>query len=147
MRLATFWLVGLLAVGACNDVRDFAGDWHGNRVGDSPVLRVGDGDSATLTVDTIDKHGLRGHVAVAAAAGTLIDTDFESLEAAEADAVSSMTFAGAPLRVYMAFVPVSDGAGDALAMISLYDSRRIELRLMRGSPQPLYAIFPLGEAP
>ena len=35
-----------------------------------------------------------------------------------------MTFAGAPLRVYLAFVPIPDGGGDALALIALYDDRR-----------------------
>jgi hypothetical protein len=137
-------LVALVALAACNDLRDFAGSWAGRRVGDSPVLRVGDGASATLAIDQIDEHGLRGHLVVEGAA-TVADADLVSLEAAEADALATMTFAGAPLRVYLAFVPLADERGDALAIIALYDSRRIELRLLRGAPAPVYAIFALTE--
>jgi hypothetical protein len=110
------------------------------------VVRVGAGVNATLTIDTIDKHGLRGHLRVVGAdeALPIVDADFASLEPAEADALATMTFSGAPLRVYLAFVPTSDG--DVLAVISLYDSRRIEVRLMRGAPSPLYAIYALGES-
>lgn len=153
MRLATFWLVGLLAVAACNDVRDFAGEWHGNRVGDSRALRVGgtpaQNEQATLTIDAIDKHGLRGQLLVVGddSGSPLIQSGFQSLEGAEADALASMTFAGAPTRVYLAFVPIARvGGGQALAFISLYDSHRIELRLVEGDPA-LYAIFPLTDAP
>ena len=126
-------------------MRDFAGDWTGNRVGDTPVVRVGPGIDATLTIDAIDKHGLRGHLLVNTSVPgvPLIDTPFMSLEAAEADALATMTFSGAPLRVYLAFVPVLGVGGDALAVIALYDSQRIELRLLRSGPDPLYAIFAL----
>ena len=153
MRLATFWLVGLAALAACNDVRDFAGEWHGARVGDSPVLRVGgtpgQNEQATLTIDAIDKHGLRGELLVVGddVGFPLIRSSFQSLEGAEADALASMTFAGAPSRVYLAFVPIARaGEGQALAFISLYDSHRIELRLVEGEPA-LYAIFQLTDAP
>jgi len=136
----------LVGVAACNDVRDFAGEWHGNRVGDAPVVRVGEGLEATLTIDTIDKRGLTGHLVVVGPdpAVPLVDADFASLEAAEADALATMTFSGAPLRLYLAFVPAI--GGDALAVIALFDSRRIEVRLLRGGAAPLYAIYALGES-
>lgn len=139
-------VVGLVGLAACNDVRDFAGSWSGDRVGDEPVLRVGEGERATLTIDKIDKHGLRGQLLVVGAdpASPLVDTAVRSLEAAEADALATMTFAGEPMRVYLAFVPTA--AGDALAIIALYDSHRIELRLLKGEPQPLYAIYALTES-
>ena len=138
-------VVTVFALAACNDVRDFAGEWSGNRAGDSPALRVGEGLTAKLTIDTIDKHGLRGHLRVVHMdeAAPILDSDFASLEAAEADALATMTFTGAPLRVYLAFVPSPDG--DVLAMIALYDSRRIEVRLMRGGPAAVYAIYALAE--
>ena len=145
MRVATFGLAILVALVACNDVRDFAGEWHGDRAGASPVLRVGEGVSATLTIDSIDKHGLRGHLVIVGPdpAVPLIDADVASLEAAEADTLATMTFSGAPVRVYLAFVATPDG--DALAVIALYDSRRIELRLLRGGATPLYAIYALRD--
>jgi hypothetical protein len=68
-----------------------------------------------------------------------------SLPSADADVLSGMTFAGSPLHVYLAFVPIADGDGDALAIVSLYPERRVELRILRGGAKPLYAIFPLYE--
>jgi hypothetical protein len=138
VRCATLVLVTLLA--GCNDLRDFRGTWEGARVGDAPVLRVGAGDRASLTIDNIDAHGLAGRLAIE---GLLPEQTLESLSGAEADAVANMTFAGAPLRVYLAFVPIPDGGGEALAMIALYDDRRIEVRVLRGGSTPLYAIFAL----
>ncbi len=138
MRCATLVLVTLLA--GCNDLRDFRGTWEGTRVGDAPVLRVGAGDRASLTIDNIDAHGLAGRLAIE---GLLPEQAFESLPGAEADAVANMTFAGAPLRIYLAFVPIPDGGGEALALIALYDDRRIEVRVLRGGSSPLYAIFAL----
>ena len=55
----------------------------------------------------------------------------------------SRTFDGAPLRVYLSFVATTDGGGDALAVIALYDDDRVEVRLIRGGTQPVYAIFDL----
>ena len=138
MRCATLVLVTLLA--GCNDLRDFRGTWEGARVGDVEVLRVGPGDRASLTIDNIDAHGLAGRLAVD---GLLPEQTFESIAGAEADAVANMTFAGAPLRIYLAFVPVPDSGGDALALIALYDDRRVEVRVLRGGARPLYAIFAL----
>jgi hypothetical protein len=142
VRVATFVAVaGLVALAACNDVRDFAGDWHGDRAGLSPAVRVGEGVSATLTIADIDKHGVRGHLVVLGndPALPLVDADFSSLEPAEADALATMTFSGAPLRVYLAFVPTATG-GDALAVIALYDSHRIELRLIARDAYAIYAL-------
>src|SRR5262245_51327608 len=133
-------LVAVLA--GCNDLRDFGGTWEGDRVGgdEQKVLRVGPGDHASLTIETIDAHGLAGRLAID---GLMPEQAFTSLAGAEADALANMTFAGAPLRVYLAFVPVPDGGGDAFALIALYDDRRVEVRVLRGGTNPLYAIFAL----
>jgi hypothetical protein len=143
-------LVGLAGLAGCNDVRDFAGTWTGHRVQGLPSPPIGAGtDDARLTIDSIDTHGLRGSLRVTAETSggpTLVDSTFSSLEPAEADVLASMTFSGDPLRVYLAFVPTAIGAGgDALAVISLYDSRRVELRLIKGAPDPAYAIFALEQ--
>ena len=146
--LATIWLT--LAVGvavglaACTDLREFRGQWRGPRVGASPSLSVGIGSNAgaTLVIDALDPHGLTGSLSV----DGLVDTaDVASLPGAEADALSSLTFSGSPLRVYLAFVDTSDGGGQALAVVALFDDRRVEVRLLRGGTQPVYAIFALAE--
>ncbi len=138
-------LVVALALAACNDVHDFQGTWTGPRVGDVEVVRAGgpQTSTATLTIDSIDRHGLAGTLAVE---GMVAQTDFSSLAGAEADVLSGMTFAGSPLRVYLSFVNTSDGGGAALAVIALYQDRRVELRVLRGGSFPLYAIFALAEA-
>jgi hypothetical protein len=47
--------------------------------------------------------------------------------------------------VYLAFVGMADGRGDALALIALYDHHRVEVRILRGGSGPLYAIFALSD--
>jgi hypothetical protein len=141
-------VLAVTAIVGCSDVRDYAGQWRGARVGASSEIKVGvaDGATAQLTIDDIDTHGLHGQLAIDNAGAPLItNAAVVSLPGAEADALSSMSFAGAPMRVYIAFVPVDDGAGDAMAMIGLYDSRRIDLRVLRGGSAPIYAIFALSQ--
>jgi hypothetical protein len=139
VRLATVLVV--LALAACNDVQDFRGTWTGPRVGD-PVVRAGGPptSNAALTIDDIDLHGIHGTLAVE---GMIDSIAFSSLAGAEADALATMTFTGSPLHVYLAFVDTSDGGGAALAVIALYPNHRIELRILRGDPLPLYGIFTL----
>jgi len=141
VRWATLLVLTLVA---CNDLRDFRGSWEGSRVQAPAVLAVGAGDRATLVIDRIDAHGLEARLAID---GLLPEVAFQSLPGAEADALSNLTFAGSPLRVFLAFVPVPDGGGDALVVTALYDDDRIEVRVLRGGTAPLYAIYPLGETP
>jgi hypothetical protein len=140
VRWAT--LIVLLLLG-CTDVRDFRGTWQGDRVGEAAVLRVGAGDAATLVIDSIDAHGLVARLAVP---GLVDETQLDSLPGAEADALANMTFAGSPLRVYLAFAAIPDGGGDALVLIALYDDQRVEVRMLRSGTIPLYAIFALKAA-
>lgn len=143
MRWATLVLLTILTLAACNDLREFRGDWRGPRVGDAAALHVGVGDgSATLSIDRIDGHGLLARLAVE---GLLPETPITSLPGAEADALAGITFGGAPLRVYLAFVAMADAGGEALVVVALYDDRRIEVRLLRGGTKPLYGIFALTE--
>jgi hypothetical protein len=146
VRWATLASIGLAVVAclaACNDVREFRGTWQGSRVGDAAVLRVGPGDAATLVIDDIDTHGIQARLAIE---GLLPETSITSLPGAEADALANMTFAGSPLRVYLTFLAVPDAGGDALVLIALYDDRRVEVRVLRGGPEPLYAIFALEDS-
>jgi hypothetical protein len=143
MRIITALVLGVVALaGGCNDVRDFAGTWRGPRVGDTPALRVGVASDAeaTLEIDTIDKHGLSGTLTVD---GLVDAADIASVEGAEADALAGITFAGSPLRVYLAFAAASDTGGDLLAVIAIFDGDRVEIRLLRGGPSPVYGVFAL----
>ncbi|MBK7073597.1 MAG: hypothetical protein IPH44_14960 [Myxococcales bacterium] len=134
--------VAAITLGACTDVREFDGRWSGPRVGDAPALQVGVAHDATaaLTVARVDRYGLTGTLDVT---GLCVGAAVAPLAGAEADRLASLTFDGAPLRVYLATVATVDGGGDALAMIALFDDRRVEVRLIRGGARPVYAIFDL----
>jgi hypothetical protein len=136
--LLVFVLVG------CNDVRAFEGSWAGPRVGDAAPLHVGVAmdAKATLAIETIDTHGLHGHLSLD---GLVSNAPVDSVEGAEADVLSAISWSGAPMRVYLAFVAIPDGGGEALTAIALYDARRIEVRVLRGGTRPLYAIFALAD--
>jgi hypothetical protein len=143
VRWTTLVVIAAALVG-CSDLRDFRGEWEGPRVGTADVVKVGapQATRATLVIEDIDAHGLAGTISI----GNLAtEVPFETVPGAEADALAGMTFSGAPLRVYLAFVAIADGGGDALALIALYDHRRIEVRVLRGGTQPLYAIFALTD--
>ena len=133
----------LLALVACNDLRDFSGRWQGGRVGTAGALRVGPGDAATLEIDGIDGHGIRARLTVD---GLIDETPITSLEGAEADALANLTFSGNPLRVFLAFSTTRDGT-DAFVLLALYDDERVEARVMRGGATPVYAIFALERTP
>ncbi len=105
----------LVAVGACSDVRDFRGTWSGG--------------SATLAIDQIDSYALSGTLALPGG----LEAPLRMSTSLEGDALSTMTFAGKPLRVYLAYFDPGDGCGEALAVISLHEGRRIELRVLRGA--------------
>src|SRR5213595_2914266 len=114
------WVLVLVALTACNDLHDFEGTWHGSRVGDNPVLRTGLSTTAfcDLEIDGIDTHGLRGVLTIE---GLVDHEPIVSAEGAEADALASMTFAGSPLRVYIAFADA--GTNPLTVFVALYDSR------------------------
>jgi hypothetical protein len=135
-------LVVALVTTACSDLRDFHGAWAGPRVGDGGALRVGAAatDGARLDVLAVDRHGLEGRLL---APGLASETILTSVPGAEADVLAGVSFPGDPLRVYLAFAPTTDAGGDAMAVISLHDDDRIELRLLRGGTAPVYAVFPM----
>jgi hypothetical protein len=130
---------------ACSDVRDYRGTWAGARVGAAPELHVGVAFDARarLAIDAIDTHGLRGRLDID---GIATSASVLSSPGAEADVLATVTFNGSPTRVYFAFADASDGGGQLLVVIALYSGDRVELRVLRGGPSPVYAIFALGAA-
>ncbi len=132
----------LALIGGCFDVRDLEGPWTGPRVGDDPVLQQGIASdaSARLVIERADLQSLTARLTVE---GLFDDAEVSPLPGAEADVLASMSFDGAPSRVYLAFVSSVDGNGDAMVLLSLHESDRVEIRALRGAPAPLYAVFVL----
>jgi hypothetical protein len=143
VRWATLVLLSLVG---CSDLREFRGTWSGKLNDNAPVV-AGIPDTlavspARLTIEVATNHELRARLTVP---GILPETAIATLPQVEADVLSDITFTGAPLKVYLAFAPTTDGGGDALVVIALYDDRRVEVRLLRGGTVPLYGIFALSE--
>lgn len=128
---------------ACTDVREFRGVWQGERVGADTVLLVGmePRTMATLTIDELDLTSLTAHLTTSG--DEFVDSFIQPIAGAEADLLADLELADSSARVFLSFVTPADGGQDALAMIALYDDERVVLRLLRGGPDPLYAIFPL----
>lgn len=141
-RVATTTL--LVLASGCLDLRDFQGRWSGPRVGEDPLLRQGfeDGASAALEVEEVTLDRLRARLSTSG--GELEGAVIEPLAAAEADVLGDISFAGAPARVFLAFAETTDGGGDALVITALYPDPRVEVRVLRGAPMPLYGVFQLA---
>lgn len=135
-------LGSLVALAGCQDLRDFTGTWSGPRVGGDHVRQgFGAETSATLAVNGIDLDRIDALLSTN-------DNRFDlaaivPVPGAEADVLTTMTFDGSPLRVFIAFAETSDAGGDTTVFVSLYSDDRIELRLLRGGDDPLYGIFAL----
>jgi hypothetical protein len=139
-------LVATLASG-CLDIRSFEGTWSGPRVGDDPTLNMGFGESsgATLVIDEIDSLNLRATLTTQGDEFT--GAAIRPIPAVEADALGGLSFDGSPERVFMSFAEPNDGLADAIAVIAIYNDDRVEVRIMRGNPAPLYGVFTLERTP
>jgi hypothetical protein len=129
--------------GGCLDVREFSGVWAGPQVGSDPVLRVGFGpdSSATLVIEEVRLDDIRARFS--SSGDEFRDALIQPLPAAEADVLGQMTFAGSPARVFLSFASPTNSSGDALVIAALYSDPRVEIRVLRGGPVPLYGIFDL----
>ncbi len=140
-------LVVLLSLATgCQDVRDFEGQWIGGPATFEEPLLTGftPDDFATLFLQEVEVDEIRGGLSTSA--GTFQSAAIEPLAAAQADVLSDISFAGSPLKVFVSFATPTDGAGDALIFTAIYPEERIELRVLRGRPIPLYGIFDLRRA-
>jgi hypothetical protein len=108
-------VLAFAALAACTDVHGFQGTWSTT--------------GATLTIDRVDSHSIAGAITFA---GGPVSSPLRESVALQADALSTMTFAGSPLHVYLAYFDMQDNCGEALAVISLYENHRVELRVLRG---------------
>jgi len=107
------------------------------------VLRQGfaASEAAELRLDRVATAEIAGTLNTVG--GLFLDAPVTPLAGAEADVLGDLSFTGTPLRVFVSFVQTTDNAGDALLLTALFPEQRIELRVLRGQPVPLYGIFDL----
>jgi len=130
-------------VGSCLDLRELSGEWRGARIGEAEELRVGFDDEVTLSLSIAAASQNSIEATASTSDGLLANARVAPVPGAEADVLSRTDFEGSPERVYFCFVETTDGGGDALALVAVFDDKRIEVRLLRGGGTPLYGIFPL----
>ena len=125
-------LLAALAGAGCQDLGGFVGTWEGQVVAD-PLVRAGVAGEApvTLRLDRLDRLGLAGALRLAGRDSTL-----RPLPRATSDLLGHLELPDRPLQSYLLVAPLDDG--DALAVVSLYDQPRIDLRLLRSDT--LYAV-------
>ena len=145
-RLRAALTIAAVSAVACTDVRDYEGDWFGLRVGDGSAVQVGVQPAATahFQIASIDENGLSGTLSVDS---LITSAPVATIAGAEADALAGTTFTGSPLRVYFTTSNVDDGSGQAIVLVALFTSKRVEVRVLRGAPAPIYAIFSLARSP
>ena len=133
----------LLATG-CTDLRDYTGTWRGNIVRNSYLRQGFDSDtSVVLTVDSIDRSTLIGHLTLSPSQDSTsgFDATLIPVVQAENDALGDMDFDGDPLSTYIFFIaPVDTSEASALVVLSAHSGDRMEMRILR---HDLYGVFKL----
>jgi hypothetical protein len=145
-RTATRLALAALLVGgvACQDLRDFAGTWHGPVVAD-PALALGFAPGAALTVEVTS--ATRESIDLQLTLPGNRPARFVPIKRAAADALADVQMPGEPLRTFFGFTQEADPALPGyLTVVSLYSDSRMELRLIRGADEA-YGVFTLRRVP
>jgi hypothetical protein len=143
LHAAVLTVATLATTSACVDVRGFAGRWEGPASSEKALLQ-GFGPGVTVKPLEVEDITLTEVQAVFTTDdGTFSNTRLEPIDRLTGDALSSITFDGAPLRTYMLFADLAaePSADAAWVVLSLFGDNRIELRVMRRND--LFAVFQL----
>lgn len=126
------------ALGGCDDLRQFSGDWRG-ALSDDPSHQHGFPAGAALSakVGTVSRYSIDLQLVLP---GGSAPTRFEALRHAADDVLGDVRMNGDPLRTYFGFVRPAGGGEAYLAVVSLFAEDRIEVRLIRG-PEETYGVF------
>ena len=131
-----------LALGGCEDIRQFQGAWEGS-VSADPALRQGFAAGATMraTIAEASRTALGMTVQLPDRADAV---PFEPVRHAADDALGEMRLDGDPLRTFVGYVRPA-GADPLLAIVSLFAADHVDVRLVRG-PDDVYGVFTLRHA-
>jgi len=136
----------MVLMAGCVDVRDFADTWQGT-VLDEPAILAGFQPGTRIDPLQVDSVTLSQISAIMTSSdGRFERAVLQPITRTSSDALSSLTFDGAPLRSYLLFATVSSDPqpGPATVLLSLFAEDRIELRIIRGNE--LYGVFSLRRA-
>ncbi len=145
-RISFGILLTTLLSASCTDLRDYTGTWRGNIVRSSYLRHGFDSEtSAVLTVVSIDRSTLTGHLQLTPSQDSTsgFDATLIPVMEAENDALGDMSFDGDPLATYIFFVaPVDTNEASALVILSAHSRDRMEMRILR---HDLYGVFNLSK--
>ena len=128
--------LGLLA--ACQDLREFSGEWAGG-ISPDPVLAHGFVPTATVSLDlqVANRDEITTLVTIEGAPAA----PFVPIKRAAGDVLGDVQLQGEPLRTVFGFIE-PQGQRPYLAVLSLFPENRVELRLIRGTDEA-YGVFAL----
>jgi hypothetical protein len=138
--LATWGLLAALTTfitSGCQDLRDYAGGWTGE-ISPDPALSQGFAAGTTLNADV--SAASRDGIALVASWQGKTGT-FVPIRRAAGDVLGEAQLPGEPLRTFFGFLAPA-GEAPYLAVVSLYQENRLELRLIRGADEA-YGVFTL----
>jgi hypothetical protein len=124
-------------------VREFAGLWSGEVVSE-PAVRVGfEVGTAADPLALSDVYLSELQATLSTSDGRFQDTALVPVTRYGADAFSSLTFDGNPMRTYMLFGGLASETNGcpALVLISLFGDDHVELRVIRDNE--LFGLFHL----
>ena len=143
-RLAQLaFCAALLAPGACEDLRQFSGDWDGEVSHDlQHQLGFTPGAKLHATVGSARREKLELALGLPGRTDLL---PFDSIGHAADDVLGDVRLPGEPLRTYFGFV-TPPAALPYLTVVSLFGENRVEVRLIRGASEA-YGVFYLARPP
>jgi hypothetical protein len=113
----------MLALSACQDLRDFEGNWRGPVSGDPQLASGAPVQTLSLSLTQVD------HTQIT---GVMNGLPLSTIKHAAADAVADVAVGRDALRSYFAY------NGGAWAIVSLFPDQRIEVRLIAGDTLYFY---------
>jgi hypothetical protein len=143
MRARAAAVLCLLALSACEDLREYHGDWTGGMTADPHLNRgFAPGTTVNASVESVNRSEIRLALTVIPGGGVGMPSPalpFLPISAAAGDILADMQLPGEPLRTYLGFVQPPGETG-FLTVVSLYPENRMEMRLIRG-PNDAYGVF------
>lgn len=153
-RRSSLWVVLFIGVAGCKDITRFdtkPGEAYCGAVVQGPFVRTGFGPAVQLrlTFDSANIASSPGNVTTTD--GLLNETPLRAIPQVFHDPLSSLDFGEGRQRSLIYVATTNDVASPATVIVSLMESGDVEVRILRGAPDPsgqdptapLFGVFPL----